>query len=160
MMYDSPRKTLSQPSLCIDLFDVSRIHQHVGRGYPGSACGLLIGPVADAHTRVRVVKQVVVIPSSGHGAETLIDPKLLLHWERFASRAGQTVLGVFIGQADLPASPVDLDPGGSWPEFVYLLVSVTSGIAAKTAAWVYDIHESQFVEIEMKVTQDDIDYSI
>lgn len=117
---------------------LNQIHEHLERGYPNEACGVMLG-------RNGVVTEVVVadnqrtgLPSTGGGSARnryLIEPLAYLKIERDADKRRLEVLGIYHSHPDVPARPSQFDLDNAWPNLSYLIVSVCKGKAVESNSW-------------------------
>jgi proteasome lid subunit RPN8/RPN11 len=148
-------------SVCIYRSVLDRVHDHARAGYPLEVCGLLLGHQHSGRTTIihAVSLPNAADPSTRHD-RFAIDPRLMLQWERQASAAGLRIAGVFHSHPDAPARPSGFDLEAAWPGYVYLIVCVSRGLPAATAAWTLDESAGRFVEHPIDVALDEPDWVI
>ena len=148
-------------SLSIARSVLDRVHQHAKAGYPREVCGLLLSRGVNGS---QLIEQAVVVPNAAEPAQQhdryAIDPTLLLHWERLASRGGLRVAGVYLSHPNAPARPSVLDLEAAWPGYAYLIVSVARGIPVTTAAWAIDTSSREFNELRFDIHLDEPEWVI
>ena len=102
------------------------IKEHARASYPHECCGILLG------TKLNAEKSVTrAIPAKNLNVERaadryLLDPKDQLAAEKEARASGQQVLGFYHSHPDHPALPSDTDNELSWPDYSYMILSVSA----------------------------------
>jgi proteasome lid subunit RPN8/RPN11 len=117
---------------------LSQIHQQLESGYPNESCGVMLG-------KDGVVTEIVVAGNQREGQPVtggesarnryLIDPLAYIKIERDADKRGLAVLGIYHSHPDVAARPSQFDLDHAWPNFSYLIVSVTKGKAVESNSW-------------------------
>jgi proteasome lid subunit RPN8/RPN11 len=146
-----------------------RVERAATTAYPDEACGLLLGHFrADGLIHVeRSVTTANMAPIDERRHRFLIEPRLLLAWDRVASDAGLSVVGFFHSHPDAPARPSATDIALAWPGYAYVIVSTVGRpsrgpVAAGMAAWTFDDAARTFREMSVDVRPDEgeIDFVI
>ncbi len=115
-----------------------RIHQHLEKGYPNEACGVMLGKAGVITEIVSVDNQRTEVPATGSESARnryLIDPLVYLKIERDADKRGLQVLGIYHSHPDVAARPSKFDLDYAWPDFSYLIISVCKGKAVESNSW-------------------------
>ena len=112
-----------------------RLNALAQQGYPHETCGLLLGVRRGDE---RVVSQV-------HRARNLnveraqdryeLDPEDFLAADREARAAGLDIVGIWHSHPDHPARPSATDRDGAWPEWSYIIVSVSREGVEEVRSW-------------------------
>ncbi len=131
----------------------SVISGHAEAGYPREVCGFLLGTM-DAEARlftVREVRPAVNRRGSRGSRRYRIDPEAYRAAERQATERDWEVVGIYHSHPDAPARPSDYDREHAWPNSAYLIVSVESGEAGPTTAWLLSEDRSGFDELSLEI---------
>ena len=131
---------------------LAAICMHGEQAYPHEGCGLLLGRTIDGH---KIVEEIMPVENARESVAQhnryLIPPDEVMKGERLAAQKGLDVIGFFHSHPDHPERPSDFDRDHAWPWYSYLITSVKSGRAAKTAAWTLSDDRSSFQTEEMKI---------
>lgn len=134
----------------------ARMLAHLEAGYPGEACGILIGEI-DGDTR-RVVEAIstrnawaAADGEDGHGLNDrfAIDPADIVRADRSAAKRGLDIIGYFHSHPEWPATPSETDRQWAWPIISFVIVSVRAGRAGELRSWILREDRSQFDEEEV-----------
>ena len=105
--------------------------------YPNECCGVLLGEIDDAGTKI--VRHSEAIVNAREGGEQyhrfLITPEEMLAVERKARAMKLDVIGFYHSHPDHPASPSDYDKEHALPFYSYVIVSVIQGQAEELTSW-------------------------
>jgi proteasome lid subunit RPN8/RPN11 len=115
-----------------------RIHQHLEKGYPNEACGVMLGQNGTVSEAIPADNQRAEVPATGHESARnryLIDPLIYLMIEREADERKLQVLGIYHSHPDVAAKPSKFDLDHAWPDFSYLIISVVKGKAVESNSW-------------------------
>ncbi|ABB56191.1 Mov34/MPN/PAD-1 family protein [Synechococcus elongatus] len=125
--------TLLLPATCRHTIAV-----HLQQCYPQEGCGLLLG--VD-----RRVEQVWPATNVWQPEDTdedhdrcdryQVDPQALLQAQRYCRDRQWQILGIYHSHPDHPAVPSECDRQQAWPEYVYLIASVTQGKIEDCRCW-------------------------
>ena len=128
------------------------IAKHGEQAYPHEGCGLLLGRAVDEH---KIVEEIIPVENARESVvqhhRYLIPPEEVMKGERVAAQKGLDVIGFFHSHPDHPERPSDFDRDHAWPWYSYLITSVKSGRAAKTAAWTLADDRSTFQNEEIEI---------
>ncbi len=113
------------------------IRRYAAHTYPHECCGFLLGTwkgdelhVEDLHTVENAYEE------TARSRRYLIRPEDYLQTEREASSKGLDIVGTFHSHPDHPARPSATDLAeATFPDFVYLIVSVYTGQVTDLTAW-------------------------
>jgi proteasome lid subunit RPN8/RPN11 len=126
------------PAIGESLADAAR------RGYPREVCGLLVGSRSGATTRVERAEPATNLEQERAADRYRLDPRDFLAIDAAARRDGLDVVGVWHTHPDHPAEPSSTDLQAAWPDYAYLIISVTRGETVQLRAW--ELSEGRFVE--------------
>jgi proteasome lid subunit RPN8/RPN11 len=109
------------------------------RAYPDECCGILFGQDGPRGRFVQRVQSAANVAVPGERSQRFsIDPLQLMHAERQAADARQTVIGFYHSHPDHPARPSEHDREQAWPFYSYLIVSILNGEAGDLTSWILD----------------------
>ena len=120
------------------------IKDHLESAYPNEACGFLLG------TQIHKKREIThLIKVDNHSTENqrrrfVIDPLDYLKAERFATKEGLTLLGIYHSHPDHPAIPSVHDLEFAQPFFSYFIHAITHGKMIDTRS--YRLMEGKFIE--------------
>lgn len=117
----------------------------VRSGYPNETCGLLIGA---SHEGVAVTARAVLARNLNQERARdryELDPMDQLAAEAAARAAGLEVIGVWHSHPDHPARPSETDRMMAWPQWYYLIISVSNESIEDVRAWQLN-HNGEFEE--------------
>lgn len=154
------------------------IQAHAVRGYPLEICGFLVGssgsdsrtvreawPVRNAWEEDAGAREALdqAAPTSGEaggarwedaGSERrfFVSPDdILVHMKR-AREAGMDLVGVYHTHPNHPAVPSEFDRSAAWPEWSYVILSVTTKGPGELRSWVLAEDGSHFDEESVEET--------
>jgi len=131
---------------------LKRIHLHGEQAYPEEGAGLLLGEIEDGNTRVKEILPLVnARESAARHNRYQLTPQDYLQGEELAESLGFSVLGVFHSHPDHPNRPSEFDRQWAWPNFSYLITSVTQGIASGSRSWRLQEDRTEFNEEQIAV---------
>lgn len=141
---------------------VTTMQRAARQTYPDEACGLLLGTISnDGSVRVR---QVVVVPNVApeRARRYVIEPRVLLEWDRAAQTSGWSIVGFFHTHPNAAPRPSATDAALAWPGYVYVIVGVNGEFITGMAAWTFDESLASFTELPVRVdiAYDEIEYFI
>jgi proteasome lid subunit RPN8/RPN11 len=131
---------------------IDAIRRHAATVYPNECCGALIGNVAngrdehDAIVEVLDVRPLDNVTSEGPRRRFLVSPADYRQSETHARRVGADLLGFYHSHPDHPAEPSQYDLDHAWPNFSYVIVSVSGGAPADLRSWRLRQDRSAFEE--------------
>jgi proteasome lid subunit RPN8/RPN11 len=67
-----------------------------------------------------------------------IKPATLLQAQKYARDRGWDIIGIYHSHPDHPALPSECDRQWAWPDYSYVIVSVTQAKADPIQSWVLD----------------------
>jgi proteasome lid subunit RPN8/RPN11 len=114
---------------------LEKMLEHLIRAYPEEGCGLLVGRVVNG---VRVVEKVVPMRNAFNGTKRTrysMDPLEYMAVEREEAQRGRIIIGVFHSHPDYPAIPSAYDLEHAFPEFTYVIASISGREVKGLAAW-------------------------
>lgn len=126
---------------------VDTMEAHVTGEYPYEACGLLIGR---PDGRVLEVHRVPNIEALRRHDRYVMDPLAYRRAEQSADERGLRILAVYHSHPDHPARPSETDRQRAWPDFVYIVLRVTTRGVEEWTAWRLDA-AGQFVPFPCRV---------
>lgn len=116
-------------------------------GYPQETCGVLFGKQARGHVSVQRIEQMVYPDSSESPFE--LDPIDLIRADNTAQRQGLEIVGVWRTVPDQYHIPGEQERCTAWPDYSYLVLSVTPHGVAELHSWRLD--HSQLTEEELQL---------
>lgn len=120
------------------------IKDHLESAYPNEACGFLLGSQVK---RVRTITHMIKAENQSTENQRrrfVMDPLDYLKAERFATREGLSLLGIYHSHPDHPAVPSVHDLEFAQPFFSYFIHAITQGEMTDTRS--YRLLEGKFVE--------------
>ncbi len=115
--------------------DRHRVRNWAAAGYPGEACGLLIGKMVRGETWIHSVRRARNLEGERTATRYELDPQAFLAADRDARERNLDVVGFWHSHPDAPPVPSETDLSAAWPGYVYLIVSVEAGTAREMRAW-------------------------
>ena len=134
--------------LRLDDATIAEINARARAVYPHEACGLLVGREAGARTLVERVVSCRNLAVDRLADRYVLDPDDFRAADEAARREGLDIVGIWHTHPDHPARPSETDLEAAWPEYSYLIVSVTSAGVAERRAW--RLEDKQFIEQEIE----------
>ena len=125
---------------------IRRIAQHGENSYPEECCGILLGRENEG---IQAVRDVIAIDNSqdeNRRRRFLITAEQYREAEKSASEKGMDLLGFYHSHPDHPPVPSTFDTEHALPWFTYIIVSVRSGKAGDTKAWLLNDDRKKFNE--------------
>lgn len=98
--------------------------------YPREACGVLIGNGAGWVTAARSIPNIAPL-----NTRYTFDPLVFRDVEHEADASGLEIIAIYHSHPDHPAYPSETDRAHAWPDYVYLILSVTRGKVNDIKAW-------------------------
>ncbi len=115
---------------------LQRIHQHGEQAYPEEGAGLLLGELTGGNHQVREILPLAnAREAPARHNRYQLSPQDYLQGEQYADSLGYAVLGVFHSHPDHPNRPSEFDRQWAWPNFSYLITSVSQGKASESRSW-------------------------
>ncbi len=121
------------------------------RGYPGEACGILLGRV-DGRARVVEGFRPTANRWAGRDDRYEIDPDSLRRALEAEGNGGSRVIGFYHSHPDALPLPSETDREMAWPWYYYLIVRVAAGAAEDARAWELDADSGRFAERLVRYT--------
>lgn len=125
----------------------ARIAGFTAAGYPHETCGLLVGRSDGGTTRVEDLVQARNLNTERAHDRYELDPADLLATDRAARERGLEIVGVWHSHPDHPAVPSATDRDAAWPDWSYLIATVTREGMRELRSWRLD--GDGFVEEEI-----------
>jgi len=121
------------------------------QGYPGEACGILLGRIEGDR---RVVEDFRPAPNRWSEREDryLVDPESLRRALAAEEAGGARVLGFYHSHPDAPPLPSETDRELAWPWYCYVIIRVATGKPEETRAWELDVDTGRFEERPIRYT--------
>ena len=104
-------------------------------GYPHETCGLLIGERGNGRIVIKRVVQAKNLNRERAHDRYEVDPLDFLAADTEARANRLEVLGVWHSHPDHPARPSETDRAAAWPDWSYVIVSVTGAGVQDLRAW-------------------------
>jgi proteasome lid subunit RPN8/RPN11 len=108
------------------------IRRHGQETYPHECCGALLGNTAAGEARVGDVVPLPNTTEEGPRRRFLVRASDYRLAERRAAETGADLLGFYHSHPDHPARPSQYDLDHAWPNFAYVIVSVTGHLHEST----------------------------
>ena len=103
--------------------------------YPHEACGLMIGKRGNEGIVIERVVQARNLNRERAHDRYEVDPRDFLAADTEARGLGQEVLGVWHSHPDHPARPSEADREAAWPDWSYVILSVTRDGVQDLRSW-------------------------
>jgi len=126
-----------------------KIISHTVENYPHEACGILLCPIKKPRY-ISVAHPTKNVTQEDPGKRYLIDPSEFIEVDRWAEQRGLDIGGFYHSHPDHPPAPSEHDRSLAWEGYLYLIVSVKSGIFDASRAWTYDQNQQHFDEVTVK----------
>jgi proteasome lid subunit RPN8/RPN11 len=107
----------------------------VRTGYPHETCGLLIGERGSGCLVIERVVQAKNLNRERVHDRYELDPLDFLAADKEARALGQDVLGVWHSHPDHLARPSETDRAAAWPDWSYVILSVTRDGVQDVRSW-------------------------
>jgi proteasome lid subunit RPN8/RPN11 len=123
-----------------------QIMQHAMAMYPQECCGLLVG---QGKLTIAVYPMENVSSSTHDRYE--IDPVAMLAVMKSIRGQDLSIIGIYHSHPDHPAAPSERDRQLAWPEYSYLILSVSLGQVVDRQSWCLDetqVFRSERVQVE------------
>jgi len=104
-------------------------------GYPHETCGLMLGERGNGGIVIHRVVQAKNLNRERARDRYELDPLDFLAADTEARDLGLEVLGVWHSHPDHPARPSETDRAAAWPDWSYVIVSVTGAGAQDVRSW-------------------------
>jgi len=127
---------------------ITEIDARARAEYPHEACGVLIGREASGRTLVERIASCRNLAGDRLADRYVLDPDCFRAADETARKEGLDVVGIWHTHPDHPARPSETDLEAAWPEYSYLIVSVTSDGVAERRAW--RLEDKRFIEQEIE----------
>ncbi|MBK9103315.1 MAG: M67 family metallopeptidase [Saprospiraceae bacterium] len=131
-------------STSIDKDILSGIEAHLESAYPNEACGFLLGTQVQKKRDITHLIKVDNQSSENQRRRFVIDPLDYLKAERFATKEGLTLLGIYHSHPDHPAIPSVHDLEFAQPFFSYFIHTISEGKMTDTRS--YRLLDGKFIE--------------
>lgn len=113
----------------------AEVETRVRAGYPSETCGLLLGRRSERQCVVSRVLQARNLNQERSRDRYELDPRDYLAADLDARAKGEDIVGVWHSHPDHPAQPSDTDLAAAWPEWSYLIVSVSGERVLDLRSW-------------------------
>jgi len=126
--------------------DVGNIHDHAKETYPEECSGVIVGMNTG---EIKVVVDVWRADNTHEDERSrrfLIDPLVYMKLEQQANERGMDVLGIYHSHPDHPSEPSEYDREHAWPNFSYIIASVSSEQVEDMRSWVLKDDRSGYDE--------------
>jgi proteasome lid subunit RPN8/RPN11 len=126
--------------------DVGNIHDHAKETYPEECSGVIVGMNTGEIKVVVDVWRAENTHEDERSRRFLIDPLVYMKLEQQANERGMDVLGIYHSHPDHPAEPSEYDREHAWPNFSYIIASVSSEQVEDMRSWVLKDDRSGYDE--------------
>ena len=126
--------------------DVGHIHDHAKESYPEECAGAIVGMDTGEMKVVVGVWRAENTHEDERSRRFLIDPLVYMKLEQQANERDIDVLGIYHSHPDHPAEPSEYDREHAWPNFSYIIASVSSEQVEDMRSWVLKEDRSGYDE--------------
>jgi proteasome lid subunit RPN8/RPN11 len=126
--------------------DVENIHVHAKETYPEECSGVIVGMDTGEMKVVVDVWRAENTHEDERSRRFLIDPLVYMKLEQQANERDMDVLGIYHSHPDHPAEPSEYDREHAWPNFSYIIASVSSEQVEDMRSWVLKEDRSGYDE--------------
>ena len=120
--------------------------------YPYEACGVFIGQVQGTNNIVEEVLQLTNVLREVGSDRYAMDPKEMYAAHERARQLGGEIVGIWHSHPDQAPRPSSLDLDAAWPEWSYLIVSVSREELKGMRSWrLSESDEKKFEEEEVLI---------
>jgi proteasome lid subunit RPN8/RPN11 len=126
--------------------DVRNIQDHAIETYPEECSGVIVGMNTGEMKVVVDVWRAENIHEDERSRRFLIDPLVYMKLEQQADERDMDVLGIYHSHPDHPAEPSEYDREHAWPNFSYIIASVSSEQVEDMRSWVLKDDRSGYDE--------------
>ena len=126
--------------------DVGNIHEHAKETYPEECSGVIVGMNTGEMKVVVDVWRAENTHEDERSRRFLIDPLVYMKLEQQADERDMDVLGIYHSHPDHPAEPSEYDREHAWPNFSYIIASVSSEQVDDMRSWVLKDDRSGYDE--------------
>ena len=126
--------------------DVRNIHDHAIETYPEECSGVIVGMNTGEMKVVVDVWRAENTHEDERSRRFLIDPLVYMKLEQQADERDMDVLGIYHSHPDHPAEPSEYDREHAWPNFSYIIASVSSEQVEDMRSWVLKDDRSGYDE--------------
>jgi proteasome lid subunit RPN8/RPN11 len=126
--------------------DVGNIHDHAKETYPEECSGVIVGMDTGEMKVVVGVWRAENTHEDERSRRFLIDPLVYMKLEQQANERDMDVLGIYHSHPDHPAEPSEYDREHAWPNFSYIIASVSSEQVEDMRSWVLKEDRSGYDE--------------
>lgn len=131
-------------STSIDKDILTGIGAHLESAYPNEACGFLLGTQVHKKREITHLIKVENQSTENQRRRFVIGPLDYLKAERFATKEGLSLLGIYHSHPDHPAIPSVHDLEFAQPFFSYFIHAITQGEMTDTRS--YRLIDGKFIE--------------
>lgn len=110
---------------------LDKLIEHAKKSYPYEGCGILTG-VPEELIEVNFVENKIMNRKRDRYE---IDPGDFLRVDKLSRDKGHEIVGFYHSHPDHPALPSDFDIEHAWPEYIYIIISVSNGTKEDVKAW-------------------------
>ncbi|MBP0019603.1 MAG: M67 family metallopeptidase [Cyanobacteria bacterium SBLK] len=164
-------------SIQLDSKQFNLLIRHAEKTYPEECCGIILGTITHDTTRTltsdrklvldimpvqniwneelaKDLPQIVDIPSRSSQKERnfFIAPEDILHAQKEARNRKAIVLGFYHSHPDAPAIPSEFDRAIAWPDYSYLIISLTEEQFTDVKSWQLD-RERKFQSENIEIVE-------
>lgn len=128
----------------------ARMFRHGAEGYPGEACGFLVGHWEGEDA---VLDDCIAAENTRRVERTdyfEIEPRQYQQVEKSLRGSGKQILGFYHSHPDHPDVPsfTDLSFAQGWPGFLWTIVQVVEGVAVSLQTYTLSDDGERFVRVE------------
>ncbi len=126
--------------LILSTDDYKKICHYAENSYPIECCGILLGKMAEEGKQVMEVRETPNDwqPESERNNRFSISPLILLQLQKESREKGIDIIGIYHSHPDHTANASEFDRSLAWPQYSYLILSVTAGKVTDCLCWQLD----------------------
>ncbi len=118
-------------------------------GYPNPTCGLLYGKQESGHISVQRIEQLEYPEQNPLDSPFEVDSIDLIYADNKAHRQGLEIVGLWRTAPDQHLSPSEEDRLTAWPEYSYLVITVSSQGVESLHSW--RLNRTRFTEEDLRL---------
>ena len=138
-------------STTIDSTVLSKIKTHLEDAYPNEACGFLLGTQIRKNRNITHLIEVENRSTENQRRRFVIDPLDYMKVERFATKEGLTLFGIYHSHPDHPAIPSVHDLEYAQQFFSYFIHRIAEGKMTDSRS--YRLLDGKFIEEKFTINE-------
>jgi proteasome lid subunit RPN8/RPN11 len=130
--------------------EISKIQAHGIETYPEECCGVLIG-YSKPYIKVVEARRVSNTNIGSKNRRYNINPLEYMKIEQEVDNSELELLGIYHSHPDHPSKPSNFDLNYAFPNFSYIILSVTNGERGNLTSWRLNSSRKEFHEEIIKI---------